>query len=206
MKKKIQLSAPPTGASLEDMLAALAGAKKQLSTLQAQKTSLDTALAAKTADCRILAATIDTCIGRLPPNDALSRFPHVFLDEAGYCSLVKAATLTAYHCPLTFLGDHMQLPPVCEMNDQSIAANPAVSVWAQSALFVRCASERDIASEYLNHRPASFRQMKNTIWCIPIVSGNRLRLCLQKCVLRAIPWKSRKRHRDFLHSRIKAIR
>ena len=55
----------------------------------------------------------------------------------------------------------MQLPPVCEMNDQSIAANPAVSVWAQSALFVEDAlSERDIASDYLNHRPASFRQMK----------------------------------------------
>ena len=146
---------------MEDTLAALAEQKKQLSTLQAQKTSLDTALAAKTADCRILAATIDTCIGRLPPNDALSRFSHVFLDEAGYCSLVKAATLTAYHCPLTFLGDHMQLPPVCEMNDQSIAANPAVSVWAQSALFVEDAlSGRDIASDYLNHRPASFRQMK----------------------------------------------
>ena len=161
LEKKIQLSAPPTGASLEDTLAALAEQKKQLSTLQAQKTSLDTALAAKTADCRILAATIDTCIGRLPPNDALSRFSHVFLDEAGYCSLVKAATLTAYHCPLTFLGDHMQLPPVCEMNDQSIAANPAVSVWAQSALFVEDAlSGRDIASDYLNHRPASFRQMK----------------------------------------------
>lgn len=107
LEKKIQLSAPPTGASLEDTLAALAEQKKQLSTLQAQKTSLDTALAAKTADCRILAATIDTCIGRLPPNDALSRFSHVFLDEAGYCSLVKAATLAAYHCPLTFLGDHM---------------------------------------------------------------------------------------------------
>ena len=55
----------------------------------------------------------------------------------------------------------MQLPPVCEMNDQSIAANPAVSVWAQSALFVEDAlSGRDIAFDYLNHRPASFRQMK----------------------------------------------
>lgn len=37
LEKKIQLSAPPTGASLEDMLAALAEQKKQLSTLQAQK-------------------------------------------------------------------------------------------------------------------------------------------------------------------------
>ena len=55
----------------------------------------------------------------------------------------------------------MQLPPVCEMNDQSIAANPAVSVWAQSALFVEDAlSGRDIASDYLNHHPASFQQMR----------------------------------------------
>lgn len=161
LEKKVQLSAPPTGAFLEDTLAALAVQKKQLSTLQTQKASLDTALAAKTADCRILAATIDTCIGRLLPDDALSRFSHVFLDEAGYCSLIKAAALTGYHCPLTFLGDHMQLPPVCEMSDQSIAASPTVSVWAQSALFVEDAlSGGDIASDYLNHRPASFRQMK----------------------------------------------
>ena len=161
LEKKVQLSTPPTGASLEDTLKELAEQKEQFSMLQAQKAALDTALAAKTADCRILAATIDTCIGRLLPDDALSRFSHVFLDEAGYCSLVKAAALTAYHCPLTFLGDHMQLPPVCEMNDQSIAANPAVSVWAQSALFVEDAlSGRDTASVYLNHHPASFQQMR----------------------------------------------
>ena len=167
LEKKVQLSTPPTGASLEDTLKELAEQKEQFSMLQAQKAALDTALAAKTADCRILAATIDTCIGRLPPDDALSRFSHVFLDEAGYCSLVKAVPLTAYHCPLTFLGDHMQLPPVCEMNDTSkdnhddIAHFPAVSVWAQSALFVEDAlSGRDIASDYLNHRLASFQQMK----------------------------------------------
>ncbi len=40
----------------------------------------------------------------------------IFLDEAGYCSLMHAIALFTNGVPIAFLGDHMQLPPVCEMD------------------------------------------------------------------------------------------
>ncbi len=42
----------------------------------------------------------------------------IFLDEAGYCSLMHAVTLFTNGVPIAFLGDHMQLPPVCEIDSE----------------------------------------------------------------------------------------
>ena len=47
----------------------------------------------------------------------------IFLDEAGYCNLVHAACLLSNGVPIAFLGDHMQLPPVCEMDSDMLAAS-----------------------------------------------------------------------------------
>lgn len=111
----------------------------------------------------VLAATIDRCIKDIPPNgDFIPE--HVFLDEAGYCSLIKAVTLTAYRCPLTFLGDHMQLPPVCEMKDRDmINEDRIVALWAQSALYAEDALEKtpeQVCENYLHRAPARFQRMK----------------------------------------------
>lgn len=43
---------------------------------------------------------------------------HIFLDEAGYCGLMQAASLFTNGVPVTFLGDHMQLPPVSQLDDE----------------------------------------------------------------------------------------
>lgn len=115
-------------------------------------------------ECNLIAATIDTCLGRLLPDDKHS-FDHVFLDEAGYCSLIKAVPLTAFHCPLTFLGDHMQLPPVCEMNDSNFkeAANRPIVLWAQSALYAEDAfktSPYNVEDAYLKRQEPAFAEMK----------------------------------------------
>lgn len=114
------------------------------------------------ASRQIIAATIDTCIGRLLPDDALCCFAHVFLDEASYCSLIKAATLTAYHAPLTFLGDDMQLSPICEMPDDEMRGpREAVAVWAQSALYLEDALQgADAANGYRNALAPAFCRMK----------------------------------------------
>lgn len=40
----------------------------------------------------------------------------IFLDEAGYCGLVQAAALFTNGVPVTMLGDHMQLPPVSQLD------------------------------------------------------------------------------------------
>lgn len=87
--------------------------------------------------CKILATTLDLALIRLKP-DGEFQPDHVFLDEAGYAPLIKAAPLTAFRCPLTLLGDHMQLPPVCEMNEDEIkrAENAPIALWTQSALYL----------------------------------------------------------------------
>ena len=39
---------------------------------------------------------------------------HVFIDEAGYASIINSLIAFSYGCPVTFLGDHFQLHPVFE--------------------------------------------------------------------------------------------
>lgn len=86
---------------------------------------------------RIVAATLDTYVGRF--SDQRLNVNHIFLDEAGYANIVKALTLFHHDLPITFLGDHKQLPPVCELNDRDIGQNESyrdVFIWSQSAIFL----------------------------------------------------------------------
>ncbi len=113
----------------------------------------------------IIAATMDTLLNRILP-DGDFRPSHIFLDEAGYCSLIKGATLTAFDCPITFLGDHMQLPPVCEMNENQITPdNREVCLWSLSALFTEkflTESFDEVFKSYSNHKTASFYSIKKS--------------------------------------------
>lgn len=62
----------------------------------------------------VLAATVHSSLNWLPPLEG-EPVSHVFLDEAGYTSLVYGCVAFACQCPVTLFGDHMQLPPICEM-------------------------------------------------------------------------------------------
>ena len=46
----------------------------------------------------------------------------IFIDEVGYCNLIQ--TMPVFMCgpPVAMLGDHMQLPPVCELDDEVLAS------------------------------------------------------------------------------------
>ena len=46
---------------------------------------------------------------------------HIFLDEAGYCSALNALPAFMFGVPVTMLGDHKQLPPVCEIDGDDIS-------------------------------------------------------------------------------------
>ncbi len=142
---------------------------KQLSILNKQKENLikekRNALlhtpSARITKCRVLAATVDSCISRVNPNSDFKP-THIFLDEAGYCSLIKGVTLLTYNCPLTLLGDHMQLPPVCVMNDDEFRGdNSPVSLYAQSALYLEeyNTDVLQITDNYLNHCNPKFEKM-----------------------------------------------
>ena len=121
----------------------------------------------------VLAATVDSFLHRMAPQEDLPPAhiqenlapAHIFLDEAGYCSLIKGAALLAYNCPITFLGNHMQLSPVCEMPDEMIHENrePTGCLWAQSALYAEnifLQPIEQLAKEYRLHVPAQFNVLK----------------------------------------------
>lgn len=134
----------------EEANAAISRLTDRLTELQAELNALMAANdPINNADCKVIAATVDTCIARITPNGEPG-FDHVFLDEAGYCPLIKGAVLTAYHCPVTFLGDHMQLPPVCEMDIKDIdtPGHKPVFLWAQSALYVDQALSKHLSITY----------------------------------------------------------
>ncbi len=119
--------------------------REKLAAIEREQSRLNqNAIGVRMQSVRLLAMTADSYLARFRfdarlrvDSDSFSFTPdHVFLDEAGYCSLIKGAALLANHCPITFLGDHLQLPPVCEMKEQDLKeqANQPVVLWALSAL------------------------------------------------------------------------
>ncbi|MDO7253051.1 AAA domain-containing protein [Helicobacter cappadocius] len=64
------------------------------------------------------------------------KFEHIFLDECAFTPLIKACALCVDNTPLTFLGDHKQLSPICEMPQKDIAIgdNFYANLWNLSAL------------------------------------------------------------------------
>lgn len=81
----------------------------------------------------LYACTLD----KLASVDELPPLSHVFLDEACYSPIAKVAQLYFLNCPVTFLGDHMQLPPVCEINEDILLASRTenLCLWAQSGIY-----------------------------------------------------------------------
>lgn len=117
--------------SKEELDAKLAELKNQRSFLESQTTE------ERLKTVNVVAATLDCYIGRFLENDL--SVDHIFLDEAGYANIIKALSLFRKNIPVTFLGDHKQLPPVCEMNDSDMQNNAQfedVFVWSQSSIYV----------------------------------------------------------------------
>ncbi|MBO4568631.1 MAG: AAA family ATPase, partial [Candidatus Methanomethylophilaceae archaeon] len=114
--------AVPSSARLEDvdpdaLTKKIDEATRRISEL----TAMDTVVKSKTS--RLLAMTPQTLMGRFSPvedpDSGLSKLSvdHIFIDEVGYCNVLQALPLFAFDAPVTMLGDHMQLPPVCEIDD-----------------------------------------------------------------------------------------
>lgn len=103
----------------------------------------------------VVACTLDGYIGRYSQEKL--NVDHIFLDEAGYANIIKSLTLFNNNIPITFLGDHKQLPPVCEINDLDIQRNAQyhnVFLWSQSAIFLSnlFTSTRDVCLlNYVNN-------------------------------------------------------
>lgn len=133
--------------------------KSKIRILEAELAEMDTKHRSKWAEVKVLAMTIDRFISS---NGAFTDFEpqHIFMDEAAYCSLIKGYTFLSLGCPVTLLGDHAQLPPVCEMSERTIKRSFCPEfLWSQSAIYLDSVfqlSEYDLYSEYQNAAPPSF--------------------------------------------------
>lgn len=101
-----------------DLMAAMFETERELERLRMSSAG------ARLNDVSVVAMTPHQFISRFRPRGSEEDgrmeldFDHIFLDEAGYCGLVQAASLFTNGVPVTFLGDHMQLPPVSQLDDQ----------------------------------------------------------------------------------------
>ncbi len=122
---------------------------------------------------QLAAMTLDSYIGRYMESEL--NVSHFFLDEAGYANLIKALTLFRAGIPVTLLGDHKQLPPVCEINDTDISqmeGKQDLFVWSQSAIHIGelfSEAKSDAWLRYKQNAEPGFRKMK----CIRLTETHR---------------------------------
>ena len=101
------------------------------------------------------ACTLDTYSSAY--KDSKMNVKHLFLDEAGYANMIKAGMLFNHKVPITLLGDHAQLPPVCEVNDFSIEKEEEFEnlfLWAQSSIYFETLfdlSKEEVRHQYLKN-------------------------------------------------------
>lgn len=83
-------------------------------------------------DVLLCAYTLDGLARNSPKN-----YKHIFLDEACYSNIAKTSLLYLFGCPITFLGDHQQLPPVSEIDDDMLINkdNKVMFLWSQNGIY-----------------------------------------------------------------------
>jgi hypothetical protein len=92
-------------------------------------------------NCSIIGMTLDSYIGRF--SDVQINFTSIFLDEAGYAPLIKAMTLFSNRCGITLLGDHKQLPPVCEFDNINDIPGFCRLLWVKPSIFSEIVLDHD---------------------------------------------------------------
>lgn len=95
--------------------------------------------------CKVVAMTLSKFIVSYGPEQYGGRHPlqvdHIFVDEAGYCNAAQIMSLFTMGVPITMLGDHMQLPPVCEIDSETLEKKQDVEehmydfLWGMSGLY-----------------------------------------------------------------------
>ena len=122
-------------------------ATKQLSEIEkeiAECENKKTSLRLDSNERMVLGFTLDHFTGA----QLLAPCDNLFIDEAAYAHLAKFIPLLSLKCPTSLFGDHFQLPPVCEADDNDLKIT---AYWGQSCLAFHCAyndpkNYQDIAS------------------------------------------------------------
>lgn len=83
-------------------------------------------------DSKVIAMTIDAYIQYTLSENII--VDHIFCDEAAYMSNIKALSLFSSPSPITFLGDHKQLPPISEVSKDDSYSMQKTFLFAQSSI------------------------------------------------------------------------
>ncbi len=160
IKNSAEQLPPPSNTDIDQI-------RKSFDDAKAQLEKLNTGVEERWANVKVWAMTIDRFISL---NEVPSGFTpsHIFMDEAAYCSLIKGYTLLSLNRPVTLLGDHAQLPPVCEMSEHVLNREFCPEfLWAQSAIHLDAVfhkPELDLYEDYRNAAPPSFFDLQlNTL-------------------------------------------
>lgn len=175
--------------------------KRFIADLELQKKNLEAqTIVERIKAASVIGMTLDCHIGRF--FDQFIQFDHIFLDEAGYAPAVKALTLCRGGVPLTFIGDHKQLGPVCEMNDENLGLrenNPAL-IWKKSALFIDDLFTADsgaaVINEWLEFPEPQLRRFTKTQLNTTFRFGQNLADILSECVYGGMNFISAAPHED----------
>ncbi|WP_407381385.1 AAA domain-containing protein [Helicobacter sp.] len=94
-----------------------------------------TTLKSRLKDSLVVGMTMDGFIKRY--KGLGMEFAHFFLDECAFTPLSKALALATQSAPITLLGDHKQLMPICEMPQSCMQGEQSVAnLFNLSALFM----------------------------------------------------------------------
>lgn len=122
-------------------------------------------------NAKIVAMTPQVFMGRFHPrgsDDTITLefdFDHIFVDEVGYCGLMNMLCFFSCGIPISLLGDHKQLPPVCEIDDEHIeesldlpSDNPQkyLFMWNESSLFCEDFLEGTVEDAIEGYRSGDF--------------------------------------------------
>ncbi len=151
----------------------------------------------KTREAKILAMTPQVFMGRFAPPESFGMkldVDHIFVDEVGYCNLVNTLPLFSCGVPITMLGDHMQLPPVCEIEENVLLKGISKGntmryafMWDQPALFAESYLFGDVDTvqrAYENREEAQFKRTARVDLTQSHRFGDNLAKILDECIYR----------------------
>ncbi len=125
--------------------------------------------------CKVISMTLSKFLISFGPEACSGRAKlnvnRVFVDEAGYCNALQLLGVFTLGVPVTLLGDHMQLPPVCEIEDKKLKEDLSIEAhrydffWDLSALFVErffAVSTEDLVTAYEKGMTPDTKALKYT--------------------------------------------
>ena len=126
-------------------------------------------------DANVLAMTLDGFISRYGSLDV--EFDHIFLDECAFAPLPKVCALCACNAPITLLGDHKQLQPVCEIDENEKAKDKELAIWGYSGIYLEHIFADRLFGDRLN-----FEYTKASVLKYTHRYGNNLATILDACI------------------------